>query len=111
MQVEAVIFDIGNVLLEWQPEVYYDRVFGLERRKRLFAEVDLLGTNLAVDAGAPFRGSIYALADRHPDWATEIREWHDNWIRIASPLIPHSLRLMRALRAKGVPVFALTNFG
>ena len=111
MQVKAVIFDIGNVLLEWQPEVYYDRVFGVERRKRLFAEVDLLGTNLAVDAGAPFKASIYALADRHPDWATEIREWHDNWIRIASPLIPHSLRLMRALRAKGLPVFALTNFG
>ena len=111
MQVEAVIFDIGNVLLEWQPEVYYDRVFGVERRKRLFAEVDLLGTNLAVDAGAPFKASIYALADRHPEWAAEIRLWHDDWIRIAAPLIPHSLRLMRALRTKGVPVFALTNFG
>ena len=108
---QAVVFDIGNVLLEWQPEVYYDRWIGEARRRALFAEVDLLATNLAVDAGASFRGSIYALAARHPEWAVEIRAWHDDWIRIAAPLIPHSLRLMRALRAKRVPVFALTNFG
>lgn len=111
MRPEAVIFDIGNVLLEWQPEVYYDRTYGVDRRKRLFAEVDLIGMNLAVDAGADFRGSVYALADRHPDWAQEIRDWHDNWIKLACPLIPKSLRLMRRLRANGVPVFALTNFG
>lgn len=37
--------------------------------------------------------------------------WHDNWIDMASPRIDHSVALLRALRAKGVPVFALTNFG
>ena len=37
--------------------------------------------------------------------------WHDRWIDLASPAIDHSVRLQRALRAKGVPVFALTNFG
>lgn len=108
---EAVIFDIGNVLVEWQPENYYDRVYGVDRRKRLFAEVDLHAMNLDVDAGADFRGTIYGWADRHPEFAPEIRDWHDNWIKLACPLIPHSLRLMRALKARGVPVFALTNFG
>lgn len=111
MKPEAVIFDIGNVLLEWQPENFYDRTYGVERRKQLFAEVDLHAMNLEVDAGADFRGSVYALADRHPEWAQEIRDWHDNWIKLACPLIPHSLRLMRALKARRVPVFALTNFG
>ena len=46
-----------------------------------------------------------------PDWRDEIRMWHDNWIELAAPEIPHSVRLQRALRAKGIPVFALTNFG
>ncbi len=108
---QAVIFDIGNVLIEWQPENYYDRTYGVVRRKRLFAEVDLHAMNLAVDAGAGFRSTVYECAERHPEWAGEIRDWHDNWIRLAAPLIPHSIRLLRALRAKRVPVFALTNFG
>jgi len=111
MQVEAVIFDIGNVLTCWQPEAFYDRVIGQDQRQALFADVDLHGMNEAVDAGAPFRDTIYDWADRHPEWATEIRWWHDRWIELASPRIEGSIALLRALRAKGVPVFALTNFG
>lgn len=108
---EAVILDIGNVLIEWDPERFYDRVMSPAQRRRLFAEVDLDGMNLEVDRGAPFRDSVLALAERHPDWAAEIRMWHDNWLEMASPAIPASVALMRALRARGVPVFALTNFG
>lgn len=111
MSVDAVVFDIGRVLIHWDPEGFYDREIGRAARERLFAEVDLHGVNLAIDGGAPFRASIHALADRHPDWSREIRWWHDRWIELARPEIPHSVRLMRALRRKRVPVFALTNFG
>jgi 2-haloacid dehalogenase len=109
--VEAVIFDIGNVLIEWQPERYYDRVIGEDRRRAMFAEVDLHGMNDRVDMGENFRDVIYETAEVYPHWRDEIRDWHDNWIELAQPTIPHSVTLMRALRAKGVPVFALTNFG
>jgi 2-haloacid dehalogenase len=111
MTVLAVIYDIGNVLIEWQPERFYDRRIGATARKRLFAEVDLHVMNEAIDAGALFRETIYDWADRHPQWATEIRWWYDHWIDMASPRIEHSIALLRTLRAKGVPVFALTNFG
>jgi len=108
---EAVIFDIGNVLTRWQPEAFYDRVIGEERRRALFAAVDLHHMNDLVDMGGLFRETIYAWAERHPDWGDEIRMWYDRWIELASPRIEGSIRLQRALRAKGVPVFALTNFG
>jgi 2-haloacid dehalogenase len=111
MQIEAVIFDIGNVLTGWQPEAFYDREIGEARRRALFDEVDLVGMNLAIDAGALFRETIYDLADRNPRWAREIRWWHDRWIELASPRIEGSIALLRALRARGVPVFTLTNFG
>ncbi len=111
LQPQAVIFDIGNVLTCWQPEAFYDRVIGETRRRALFAEVDLHGMNEAVDAGALFRETIYDWADRHPGWAPEIRMWYDRWIELATPRIEGSIALQRALRAKGVPVFALTNFG
>ena len=108
---EAVIFDIGNVLIEWQPERFYDRVIGEDRRRRLFAEVDLHTMNDKVDLGHPFTETIYATAEAYPEWRAEIRMWHDHWLELASPVIDHSLRLMKALQGKGVPVYCLTNFG
>ncbi|MBE3639666.1 HAD family hydrolase [Mangrovicoccus algicola] len=111
MTVDAVIFDIGNVLIEWQPERYYDRAVGTARRQAMFAAVDLHAMNDRVDRGEDFTATVYATADRYPEFRAEIRRWHDDWIEMASPEIPHSVRLLRALRAKGVPVFALTNFG
>jgi 2-haloacid dehalogenase len=111
MTPKAVIFDIGNVLIEWQPERYYDAVIGADRRRAMFAEVDLHGMNDLVDRGEDFKDTIYQWAEKYPEWRDEIRMWHDNWLEIATPEIPQSVRLLRALRAKGVPVFALTNFG
>lgn len=111
MQVEAVVFDIGNVLVGWQPEDFYDRAIGLERRRQLFAEVDLYSMNAAVDAGAPLRATVHACAAQHPQWAAEIQLWHDRWSDMLHPRIEGSIALLRALRRSGVPVFALTNFG
>jgi 2-haloacid dehalogenase len=111
MTPEAVVFDIGNVLIEWQPERFYDTAIGAERRRAMFAEVDLHGMNDRVDLGGDFQGTIYGMAEATPAWRDEIRMWHDHWIEMASPVIDHSVRLMRALQARGVPVFSLTNFG
>jgi 2-haloacid dehalogenase len=111
MRPEAVLFDVGNVLTRWQPEAFYDRVIGIGPRQALFAAVDLHAMNALVDAGAPLRTTVYDWADRNPDWAAEIRMWHDRWIELASPRIEGSIALLRALKAKGVPVFALTNSG
>ncbi|MEL6100310.1 MAG: HAD family phosphatase [Pseudomonadota bacterium] len=109
--IKAVIFDIGNVLIEWQPERFYDAVIGPEKRKQMFDAVDLHAMNDLVDQGHHFTDTIYAHAEEYPDWRAEIRMWHDRWIEMASPQIDHSLRLMKALQARGVPVFSLTNFG
>jgi 2-haloacid dehalogenase len=111
MTISAVIFDIGNVLIEWNPERYYDRAIGVDRRRALFDAVDLHAMNHRVDMGEPFRDVIYETADQHPEFRDEIRQWHDNWIELASPVIDHSVALLRALRAKHIPVYALTNFG
>lgn len=111
MTIKAVVFDIGNVLIEWQPERFYDSVIGEDRRRAMFAEVDLHAMNDKVDMGHHFTDTIYAAADAYPAWRDEIRMWHDRWIEMASPAIDHSVRLMGALQAKGVPVFSLTNFG
>ena len=111
MNVKAVVFDIGNVLIEWHPERYFDRTIGPAKRRALFAAVDLHAMNDRIDLGEGFRDVIYAVAEANPEWRTEIRDWHDNWIQLATPPIAHSVRLLRALRSNEVAVFSLTNFG
>ncbi|MEM8629863.1 MAG: HAD-IA family hydrolase [Pseudomonadota bacterium] len=108
---EAVIFDIGNVLIEWQPERFYDSLVGEARRKEVFGTLDLHAMNDKIDRGGHFHTVVKDAAEEHPACADEIMIWHDRWIEMAAPAIDGSVRLLRALRAKDVPVFALTNFG
>lgn len=111
MTIEAVVFDFGNVLIRWDPDGFYDQVIGPDRRRKLFAEVPLLQMNERVDLGADMLTEVQALAAQYPDWGDEIRMWHDDWLRMASPTIDRSVQILRALRRRGVPVFALSNFG
>ena len=110
-QIKAVVFDIGRVLIEWHPERFYDSEIGIEQRRAFFAAVDIYSMNERIDMGAPFRETVYAFAETHPEYSAEIRLWHDSWIKMAAPEISGSVRLLRAIRAKGIPVFALSNFG
>ena len=110
-EISAVVFDIGNVLIEWVPERYFDQAIGVERRREFFEQVPIIDANAAIDCGADFTGTLQQLALDHPQWKTEIRLWQDNWLAIVGPAIPRSVRLLRALRAKGIPVLALSNFG
>ncbi len=83
MAVDAVIFDIGNVLIEWQPERFYDREIGQAAREKMFAEVDLHGMNDAVDAGGNWRATVYDWAARYPAHEAAIQYKHSGIILVA----------------------------
>lgn len=111
MQIEAVVFDIGNVLIEWQPERYFDRMIGPARRREMFAEIDVHAAMTRIDSGAGFADVIEDIAAEHPRWRAEMMWFRWKWCDIAQPEIPGTAGILRALRARGVPVFALSNFG
>jgi 2-haloacid dehalogenase len=108
---QAVIFDIGNVLVEWQPERFYDARIGAAARKHMFEAVDLHAMNDGIDRGGDFHDIIHETAARYPEFGDEIRLWHSNWVELASPAIDHSAHLNRALRSRGVQTFILSNIG
>jgi 2-haloacid dehalogenase len=109
---KAVVFDIGNVLLEWDPDKLFKRLVPDEAaREAFYANADMEAMNEAIDLGAPFRKTIYAHAQAHPKYSDLIRAWHDNWLDMATPLIDGSWEVLRQLRSEGVPVLALSNFG
>lgn len=111
MTPEAVVFDIGNVLITWDPEGFYEKRLGKARAKRFFAETGIEAMNLEIDRGAAFAPTVRAQAERHPDWSEEILLWHSHWLDLAPQPIAPSVQLMQRLQECGVPVFALSNFG
>lgn len=109
---KAVVFDIGNVLLEWRPDRLYERLLpDNAERRAFFEETRILEMNLEVDRGAPFKAHVYAHAAKFPHVKGLVRAWHDNWIDMAAPAIDGSVALLRALKRRGVTVAALSNFG
>ncbi len=111
MRVEAVVFDIGNVLIEWNPERFFDAKIGPQRRKALFEAVDLHKMHDGVDRGGDLATIVQDAARAHPEWAADILIWRDHWLDMVGPVIEPSVVILRELRARGVPVFALSNYG
>lgn len=111
LKPEAVVFDIGNVLITWHPEMLYDTLMTPDERRAMFATVDLHQMNDKIDHGENWRDTVYETADSYPDYSDMIRLWYDRWSEMATPLINGSWDILRRLRQQSTPVFALSNFG
>ena len=106
-----VVFDIGNVLLRWNPRNLYRNVFDDEERMERF-----LATALAMDfvshtdIAEDFAGALEARAKSFPEFAEELRMFRPRWIETLGGPIEENVALLRRLRASGKPVYALSNF-
>jgi 2-haloacid dehalogenase len=106
-----VVFDIGNVLLRWNPRYLYRKVFDDEQRMEHF-----LATALAMDfvshtdVAEDFAAAVAARAKSFPEFAAQIRMFHERWIETLGGPIEENVALLRRLRASGKPVYALSNF-
>lgn len=109
--IEAVVWDIGNVLGYWDPEAYYDTRLGREGRLRFLAETGIEAVNLEIDRGAPARETLSALASEHPAWADEIMLWIDDWAEMFKEPVPGAAEVFDEVQATGVRMLALSNFG
>jgi len=108
---EAVVFDIGEVLLHWSPERVYARLIpDAEQRALFFRDICPPEWNAAFDRGAPMPQGVADHAARHPAHADLILAWWADWPQMIGPAIEGSVACLKALKARGVPVYGLTNF-
>jgi 2-haloacid dehalogenase len=108
---QAVVFDVGNVLIEWNRDRLYGQMIPDDKKRAVFFEQILtMHVNLALDAGAPFRAILMELADMHPAWRDEILAFESRWMETLGPENEQMVGLVHELRTAGVPVFGLTNF-
>ncbi len=106
----AVVFDLGGVLLDWDPRYLYRKLFDDEAEmNRFLSEVCTLEWHHAHDLGVPPEETVPPLIEAHPDHAELIWAWPRRSEEMVAGPIEESVEILRALKDRGVPVYALTN--
>jgi 2-haloacid dehalogenase/putative hydrolase of the HAD superfamily len=106
----AVLWDIGNVMVRWDPRTLYSKIFpDPAERDRFLAEVCSMDWHVAHDAGVTFAENRAPLLARFPEHAEAIHAWETRWWEMFSGAIPETEGAIAALHARGVPQFALSN--
>lgn len=109
--IKAVVFDIGGVLLDWNPRYLYQSLIpDAAAMERFFAEVSILEWNALQDGGRSWADAVAELSGRFPHHAELIKAFDDRWAEMIGGPLPETVEILQQLRARGVPTYALTNF-
>jgi HAD superfamily hydrolase (TIGR01509 family) len=107
-----VVFDLGYVLLLWDPRFLYRDVFaGDEERMEWFlANICTSEWNIEQDKGRSFEDAVRILVAEHPHHAPHIHAYHERWHETLPGAIDGTVEILEELDGKGVPLYAITNF-
>jgi 2-haloacid dehalogenase len=110
--MDALLFDLGKVLLDWDPRYFYERFFpadeaGLVHFLRHVVAPEWI---LEMDAGKPAAQAIEERSRAFPDQAALIALWPHGWPTMLRGEIAASVAILAELRERGRRLFALTNF-
>ncbi len=112
--IDAIVFDVGGVLVDWDPRHLYRKIFhDADWMETFLSQVCTPAWHRQHDLGVPFSTSVPALAAEHPEWADEIRAWADRFVEMWKGPVPGSVEVFAALRASDTrtPIYAATNWG
>ena len=109
---DAVVFDLGGVLISWDPHPAIAKTVGPEVATRFLADeaFDFVGWNYQQDAGRSWDGGEDAAVTLHPHWAGAIRAYRANFADSLTGAIEGSVQILRELQAAGIPLYGLTNW-
>ena len=106
-----VVFDIGNVLVHWEPRALYRKFFATEDEVEWFlANVCNHDWNLEQDRGRSFADAVIEATARFPEHADAIAASDLRWHETVLGPIDGSVAILEELKARGTPLYAITNF-
>ncbi len=111
-EIDAIIFDLGGVLIDWNPSYVFDKMFDDEEKKKHFFEnICTSDWNEKQDAGRPLKEATHELVRKHPEWKGYIEAYYGRWTEMLGGPIHETVEILRQLKQKGkYKIFALTNW-
>lgn len=110
--INTIIFDLGGVLIDWNPEYVFREVIpDPERRRFFFENICTHDWNVEQDAGRPIAEATEMLVTEFPEWESEIRAYYGRWEEMLGGPIHDTVELLRELRDRQEHrLLALTNW-
>lgn len=110
--IKAIVFDFGNVLLEWDPRHVYRRYFpdDEEAMERFLHEVNFMEWNALQDKGRSFAEGVAVLSKQFPHYSELIQAYHDNWQDSIGHHFEGTVDIMKRLKQAGYPLYGLSNW-
>jgi 2-haloacid dehalogenase len=107
----VVVFDLGGVLVDWNPRHLMNQVIAdVARREDFLSKVLTTDFLLALDVAGDSRQAMAPAQRRHPDFAEEIAAYIERFPETISGEFPAMVDLVQRLHAANVPIFGLTNW-
>ncbi len=107
----AIVFDFGDVLVEWKFHNLYRKVFKDDAEIELFLEkTGLREMNRRLDAGYSFEKGIAELCALHPEHARELEMFNTRWTEARGEVNLELVELVRELKEKGYRLYGLSNW-
>ena len=109
--IDAVVFDIGGVLLDWSPTyLYAELIPDEEQRSHFLTNVVSPAWNHKQDEGRPWAEAIEELTSLHPEHAEWIAAYDNGWLKMIKGVFADTAEVLTEVQALGLPTYALTNF-
>ncbi|MCX6316350.1 MAG: HAD family phosphatase [Bacteroidetes bacterium] len=111
-KIDTIIFDLGGVLIDWNPMyVYRDYFDSVEKRNYFFEHICTPDWNEEQDAGRSIVDATQLLVQQYPDWEQPIRDYYGRWTEMLKGPIHETVTILRELKATGkYKLYALTNW-
>ncbi len=111
-EIKTIVFDLGGVLIDWNPRYVFDKIFeGRTDKDYFFENVCTSEWNEMQDAGRPLRAAMDALKPLHPKYEQEIEAYYGRWQEMLGGPIHQTVQILDALiKSKKFRVLALTNW-
>jgi 2-haloacid dehalogenase len=111
-EITTVVFDLGGVLIDWNPRHLYRKVFGddVAAMESFLAEVCTLEWNAGLDAGGSFADAVADLGAAHPEHAELIAIYHSRWPEMLGDAFAETVEILGEVRRAGYRTYALSNW-
>lgn len=108
---ETLIFDLGGVLIDWDPRYLYRKIFSDRDQMEFFLDqICTPSWNAQMDKGYPFHKAVAELSEEHPQYSAEIHAFFDRWEEMIEGSFPESVKVLEEVREAGYPLAALSNW-
>jgi 2-haloacid dehalogenase len=109
-EIDTVVFDLGGVLINWDPRVAFQDTLPDHEVDPFLAEIDFYALNRGIDAGRPLAEVESEVDRRFPHRAGVLAAYHRNFPQTLTGEMPGTADLVRELDAAGLRLLALTNW-